>query len=158
MGQRIFLVDVEATNKTPYSGVMTEFGVVDFNTRCWFHGHLWDFHPDQKVPARPVAEHENPGLNTPRVGRSTGRPHHHNPVNVRASALLSASGLMSRRARDGASLTGRSPVRCRCRSRMVVAVSVRSMSVNGRWRRVMDDLPEALGISTGGVHPRGANE
>jgi hypothetical protein len=62
MGQRIFLVDVEATNKTPYSGVMTEFGVVDFTTRCWFHGHLWDFHPDPKVPARPVAERENPGF------------------------------------------------------------------------------------------------
>lgn len=61
MAQRLFLVDVEASAPTPYSGVMTEFGVVDFETREWFHGHLWEFHPDPEVPARPVAEREAPG-------------------------------------------------------------------------------------------------
>lgn len=96
MGQRIFLVDVEATNKTPYSGVMTEFGVVDCNTRCWFHGHLWDFHPDPKVPARPVAERENPRFTAtvPSNGGITLRvtnPASHSRRTVSAS-LHSSSG------------------------------------------------------------------
>lgn len=76
MAQRLFLVDVEASAPTPYSGVMTEFGVVDFETRGWFHGHLWAFHPDPEVPARPVAEREEPGWTTsarPRHDAATAR-------------------------------------------------------------------------------------
>ncbi|MFT4189269.1 MAG: hypothetical protein QM621_11885 [Aeromicrobium sp.] len=61
MGQRLFLVDVEASARTPFRGVMTEFGVVDFETRAWFHGRLWDFHPHPDVPALPVPTRENPG-------------------------------------------------------------------------------------------------
>jgi hypothetical protein len=64
MGQRFLLVDVEATSATPYSGVMTEFGAVDFETRDWFHGHLWDFHAHPDIPARPIADVENPGVTT----------------------------------------------------------------------------------------------
>ncbi|RNL82038.1 hypothetical protein [Halostreptopolyspora alba] len=69
MAQRLFLVDVEASAPTPYRGVMTEFGVVGFETRDWFHGHLWDSHPDPEVPARPVAEREAPGWTTNRLPR-----------------------------------------------------------------------------------------
>lgn len=67
MGQRLFLVDVEAFGKTPYRGTMTEFGVVDFETREWFHGHLWDFHPDPEIPAIPIPDRENPGYTTTTV-------------------------------------------------------------------------------------------
>ena len=62
MSQRIFLVDIESTSPTPFSGVMTEFGIVDFETREWFHGHLWDFHADPKIPALPIADRRNPGF------------------------------------------------------------------------------------------------
>ena len=59
-GSRIFLVDVEATGQSSYSGIMTEFGVVDLESGNWFRGVLWDSHPDPEVPARPVPEKENP--------------------------------------------------------------------------------------------------
>lgn len=62
MSPRLFIVDVEATGPSPARSVMTEFGVVDFATRAWFHGHLWDFHPDPEVPARPVADQPRPGF------------------------------------------------------------------------------------------------
>lgn len=61
MNQRIFLVDTEATSPTPFSGVMTEFGIVDFETRHWFHGHLYDSAPHPDIPALPVLA--GPGLN-----------------------------------------------------------------------------------------------
>lgn len=54
MAQRIFLVDTEASGPTPFSGVMTEFGVVDYTTRAWFHGRLWPFAPHPDTPALPV--------------------------------------------------------------------------------------------------------
>lgn len=57
---RIFLVDVENTGSTPHSGVMTEFGVVDFKTRDWFHGVLHDSVPSAENPAIP-ALCEGPG-------------------------------------------------------------------------------------------------
>lgn len=59
MGARVFLVDVEATGPSPFGSVMTEFGVVDYLTRDWFHGHLWDSHPDPDIPALPVADRPN---------------------------------------------------------------------------------------------------
>lgn len=33
---------------------MTEFGVVDFTSRAWFHGHIYDSTPHPEVPALPV--------------------------------------------------------------------------------------------------------
>lgn len=63
MTQRMFLVDVEATSPTPYSGAMTEFAVVDFTSRAWFHAHLFDFVPTPGRPALPmlVTDEPNPG-------------------------------------------------------------------------------------------------
>jgi hypothetical protein len=49
-----FLVDCEATNATPVSGVMTEFGVVELMTLESFHGVLWDSMPSPENPAIPV--------------------------------------------------------------------------------------------------------
>lgn len=54
MPQRLFLLDVENTGKTPYSGVMTEFGAVEFSTRDWFHGILHDSTPSPENSAIPV--------------------------------------------------------------------------------------------------------
>lgn len=62
MPPRLFIVDVEASNKTPHSGVMTEFGVVDFETGAWFHGHLWDFTSHPENPALPVPTRRNCGI------------------------------------------------------------------------------------------------
>jgi hypothetical protein len=62
MTQTLFLVDVESTSKTPFSGVMTEFGIVEFETRATFHGHIWDFHPTPGIPALPIADRKNPGF------------------------------------------------------------------------------------------------
>lgn len=61
MNTRIFLVDVESTGPSPARSVMTEFGVVDFETRAWFHGHLWDFKPTPGNEALPIAVGRNPG-------------------------------------------------------------------------------------------------
>jgi hypothetical protein len=50
----LFFVDVEATNLSPFSGVMTEFGAVEYDSRASFHGVLWDAEPDPDVPAKPL--------------------------------------------------------------------------------------------------------
>lgn len=50
----LFLVDVEATNLSPFSGVMTEFGAVEFKSRATFHGVLWESVPDPTNPAKPL--------------------------------------------------------------------------------------------------------
>lgn len=60
MEQRLFIVDVEATGPTPLGGVMTEFGVVDFDSFDWFHGGLWDFEPHPDIPALPVVTDDVP--------------------------------------------------------------------------------------------------
>lgn len=62
MNTRLFLVDVESTGPSPANSVMTEFGVVDYETREWFHGHIWDSVPDREIPALPVATEYNPGF------------------------------------------------------------------------------------------------
>lgn len=49
----LVFVDVEATNATPYSGKMTEFGCVLFNEKS-YHGVLWDAIPDPECPAKPL--------------------------------------------------------------------------------------------------------
>jgi hypothetical protein len=50
----LVLVDVEATGISPNSGVMTEFGAVEFKSRATFHGILWESEPDPENPAKPV--------------------------------------------------------------------------------------------------------
>lgn len=59
-GSRIFVVDVEASGPSPFSGVMTEFGIVDMETRQWFRGRLYDNHPNPENPAQPVPDGPNP--------------------------------------------------------------------------------------------------
>jgi hypothetical protein len=54
MSPRLFVVDVEATARSPHSGLMTEFGVVDFETSAWFHGVLYPSMPSPDNPAIPV--------------------------------------------------------------------------------------------------------
>lgn len=84
MAQRIFLVDVEATSRTPRTGVMTEFGVVDYRTRAWFHGHVYDFHPHPDIPALPIADRKNPGFTATlpqgQVGPFDGSRHDCHPL------------------------------------------------------------------------------
>lgn len=46
-------VDCEATGLSPHSGVLTEFGAVELETRETFHGVLWDSEPDPDYPAKP---------------------------------------------------------------------------------------------------------
>lgn len=53
-GNLVF-IDVEATDLSPFSGEMTEFGAVHFATMQTFHGVLWtDCTPDPEIPAKPV--------------------------------------------------------------------------------------------------------
>jgi len=47
----LVFVDCEATGLSPASGVLTEFGAVDFSTRETFHGVLWDSEPEPEHPA-----------------------------------------------------------------------------------------------------------
>lgn len=49
----LIFVDVEATGISPYSGVMTEFGAVEYKNRECYHGILWDSVPDPDNPAKP---------------------------------------------------------------------------------------------------------
>lgn len=57
----LFVVDVEATDKTPATGVMTEFGVVHVVTGKAFYAHLYNFHPHPDIPALPVIETDDNG-------------------------------------------------------------------------------------------------
>lgn len=50
----LVFVDVEATGRSPFSGVMTEFGAVHYTTRETFHGVLYDSMPSPENPAIPV--------------------------------------------------------------------------------------------------------
>lgn len=56
MYDNLFIVDVEATDKTPMTGVMTEFGVVHVHTGAAFYEHLYNFHPHPDTPALPVVD------------------------------------------------------------------------------------------------------
>jgi hypothetical protein len=47
-------MDVEATLPTPITGVMTEFGCVEVESKASFHGRLWDAEPSPENPAVPV--------------------------------------------------------------------------------------------------------
>lgn len=61
MYENLFIVDVEATDKTPATGVMTEFGVVHVVTGAAFYAHLYNFHPHPDTPALPVVETDDNG-------------------------------------------------------------------------------------------------
>lgn len=49
----LIFVDVEATNLSPFSGHMTEFGAVEYETEASFHGILWEAEPHPDNPAQP---------------------------------------------------------------------------------------------------------
>jgi hypothetical protein len=50
----LFFVDVEASDVSPFSGEMTEFGAVEYKSRKSFHGVLIDAGPDPEIPAKPL--------------------------------------------------------------------------------------------------------
>lgn len=50
----LYFVDVEARGTSPVNGIMTEFGVVHYETRKTFHGVLYEGTPDPTNPAVPV--------------------------------------------------------------------------------------------------------
>lgn len=82
MTLRHFLVDVESTGPSPANSVMTEFGVVELETRNWFHGHIWDFVPDPKIPALPIATELNLGYT------ATGSDYTGKRVDVATESIL----------------------------------------------------------------------
>lgn len=67
----LFLVDVEATSRSPFSGVMTEFGAVHFETLAWFHGVLYQSEPSSENAAIPVLA----GVGGPTVAHGTAKTH-----------------------------------------------------------------------------------
>lgn len=58
----IFLIDVEATDKTPMTGVMTEFAAVHVRSGDAFYAHLYNFHPHPDIPALPVVDLDARGV------------------------------------------------------------------------------------------------
>ncbi|QOF39347.1 hypothetical protein E3G66_003542 [Mycobacteroides abscessus] len=56
-----FIVDVEATSRTPFSGVMTEFAVVQLVSGASFYGHIYRNHPHPDNSAIPVADLDGEG-------------------------------------------------------------------------------------------------
>lgn len=50
----LVFVDVEATGKSPASGIMTEFGAVEEKTKRTFHGKFYESMPDPDNPAKPI--------------------------------------------------------------------------------------------------------
>ena len=63
------LVDVEAVGASPFSGEMTEFGVVDFASRLSFHGVLAEATPDPSNPAVPLILPDTKRFSEPDVFR-----------------------------------------------------------------------------------------
>ena len=63
------LVDVEAAGNSPFSGEMTEFGVVDFKSRVSFHGVLIQAQPDPSNPAVPLITENAKRFSEPDVFR-----------------------------------------------------------------------------------------
>ena len=57
----VFLVDVEATSRTPMTGVMTELAVVHMVTGSSFYGHLYRNRPHTDTPALPVVDLDDAG-------------------------------------------------------------------------------------------------
>lgn len=59
--EAVFIVDVEATSRTPFSGVMTEFAAVHLVSGASFYGHVYQNHPDPNNDAIPVADLDSGG-------------------------------------------------------------------------------------------------
>jgi len=66
----LFVLDVEATDKTPMTGLMTEFGIVHVTSGRSFYAHLYDFHPHPNTPALPVVDRDLDGkpITNPYIG------------------------------------------------------------------------------------------
>lgn len=55
----LIFVDCEAWGPGPRTGVLTEFGAVEYNSRSSFHGIIYDSKPDPENPAVPMRpDHE----------------------------------------------------------------------------------------------------
>lgn len=54
--RNLVVVDVEASDRTPMSGHMTEFGAVHPATGSQFYAQLYSFTPHLDIPALPVVE------------------------------------------------------------------------------------------------------
>lgn len=54
--QNLFFVDVEATTRSPMTGVMTELGAVHYATRETHYVRLWDTVPHPDNPAIPLVK------------------------------------------------------------------------------------------------------
>lgn len=52
--EKVFVVDVEATSRTPMTGWMTEFALSHVTSGETFYAHLYDFTPHPDTPALPV--------------------------------------------------------------------------------------------------------
>lgn len=58
---KFVFVDVEAAGgRSPFSGMMTEFGAVEFRSRSTYHGVLWDSVPSDENPAIPTIVNDKP--------------------------------------------------------------------------------------------------
>jgi hypothetical protein len=56
-----FILDVEATSRTPMTGVMTEFALAHLESDSTFYAHLYVAHPHPDIPALPVVETDEDG-------------------------------------------------------------------------------------------------
>lgn len=52
--RKVFVVDVEATSRTPMTGVMTEFAISHVDSGDTFYAHLYDTTKHPNIPALPV--------------------------------------------------------------------------------------------------------
>jgi len=50
----LIFVDVEAAGDTPITGIMSEFGAVEFKTRQYYHGRIHETTPHPDNPAIPI--------------------------------------------------------------------------------------------------------
>lgn len=58
---KYFVVDVEASGRTPISGVMTDFGVAHLGSDATFYGHIFDYHMMSPTKPLPVVEVDRQG-------------------------------------------------------------------------------------------------
>lgn len=92
----LFIIDTEATGKSPINSLMPNFGVVHFDTRRWFYGHLYDFtfHPDN--PALPVV----PAGATPSPRIATGTETYHDSAQVPLGTIADVLNALTMWLRD----------------------------------------------------------
>ena len=65
----LIFVDVEAAGISPATGVMTEFGAVDYKSRRTFHGVLYDARLDPENPAISVLDAQQTKRNHEKILR-----------------------------------------------------------------------------------------